>query len=407
MASPVTSSGPLTASQDTYDTALCVIPPKHLWPVVDNLRRVYDPAYKKWPPHINLVYPFVPVRDLRKASGSIISGLRRLGGPDQIDVQLDTASYFLTEKKTTFYIRDQELRPGWGLTDLRGIIFESLGMGSKGTPLQMTVGQAKVNSSLHEHTLQKARILPAVCWGLDKLYVLVRDKDKSRIDPSLSSQMKVWGEINLTSLTLSVMESPIGFYQNEAIGEIPDAISGPSLNRLPYTFSSTRNKWVLQQISPVTQETKLPPESLKVSNYNVQAECEYPPTRARYPLVLQNLIDGLAQADILILEEVTDDFLSYLCRDNRIRSNYPYVSNGPPDQADIGPLPNYDHIVVLSKWPFSWDMLLLPANPRSSLVIRFNDIGSTMGKLSYHSSYLPSISPPTLQKPPLRRKTES
>ncbi len=48
-----------TLSIGSYETALCIVPPRQLWAPVDRLRALYDKAYEKWPPHVNLVYPFV------------------------------------------------------------------------------------------------------------------------------------------------------------------------------------------------------------------------------------------------------------------------------------------------------------------------------------------------------------
>ena len=61
----------------SHDAALCIIPPKHLWPVVDNLRALYDKAYGKWPPHVNLLYPFVRVESLEKAVSQTTTLFRR------------------------------------------------------------------------------------------------------------------------------------------------------------------------------------------------------------------------------------------------------------------------------------------------------------------------------------------
>jgi hypothetical protein len=48
----------------SYQTALCIIPPAHLQSQIDSLRALYDKAHGKWPPHINLIYPFVTVENL-------------------------------------------------------------------------------------------------------------------------------------------------------------------------------------------------------------------------------------------------------------------------------------------------------------------------------------------------------
>ncbi|KAI1028896.1 hypothetical protein LB503_002360 [Fusarium chuoi] len=56
---------------DSHETALCVIPPRGLWPSVDRLRSLYDKAYSAWPPHINLIYPFVQPEVLGNAAQAL------------------------------------------------------------------------------------------------------------------------------------------------------------------------------------------------------------------------------------------------------------------------------------------------------------------------------------------------
>jgi 2'-5' RNA ligase superfamily len=48
----------------SYETALCVVPPLSYCREVDKLRELYDKAYGRWPPHINLIYPFVGIDHL-------------------------------------------------------------------------------------------------------------------------------------------------------------------------------------------------------------------------------------------------------------------------------------------------------------------------------------------------------
>jgi len=46
-------------SHQTYRTALCIIPPNYLWQPIQEIRQQHDPAYERWMPHINIVYPFI------------------------------------------------------------------------------------------------------------------------------------------------------------------------------------------------------------------------------------------------------------------------------------------------------------------------------------------------------------
>eukprot|EP01006_Ploeotia_vitrea_P016592 TRINITY_DN47331_c0_g1_i1.p1 TRINITY_DN47331_c0_g1~~TRINITY_DN47331_c0_g1_i1.p1 ORF type:complete len:1019 (-),score=137.11 TRINITY_DN47331_c0_g1_i1:128-3082(-) len=41
-------------------TALVVIPPLNCWPKIQAIREKYDPSCNRWPPHVNVLWPFVP-----------------------------------------------------------------------------------------------------------------------------------------------------------------------------------------------------------------------------------------------------------------------------------------------------------------------------------------------------------
>jgi len=40
-------------------SALCIIPPKSVWPRIQDIRKQHDPAYVRWMPHINIFFPFI------------------------------------------------------------------------------------------------------------------------------------------------------------------------------------------------------------------------------------------------------------------------------------------------------------------------------------------------------------
>lgn len=43
----------------TYKTALALLPPSSITPPIEAVRHVHDKNYRRWPPHINLIYPFL------------------------------------------------------------------------------------------------------------------------------------------------------------------------------------------------------------------------------------------------------------------------------------------------------------------------------------------------------------
>lgn len=44
----------------TYKTAVAIIPPVNLWEQIQDIRQKHDRHFRRWMPHINLIYPFKP-----------------------------------------------------------------------------------------------------------------------------------------------------------------------------------------------------------------------------------------------------------------------------------------------------------------------------------------------------------
>jgi hypothetical protein len=125
---------------------------------------------------------------------------------------------------------------------------------------------------------------------------------------------------------------------------------------------------------------------LTISSYNVLVDSIYPPVRDRYALVRRAILSQSALADILVLHEVSDDFLSHILGHGAIRGRYPFTTHGPPDQLGIGPLASLRNIVVLSRWNFRWEWVPFERRHKGAVVLMLETIGKRK-----NSAFLPLI----------------
>jgi 2'-5' RNA ligase len=90
------------AAQKTHKTAVVVIPPHDLWEPIQTLRKQYDRHFRRWMPHITLLYPFRPPTKFERVA-PILAQACRLKKP--LEVRLRRFGFFVhSPHSATFYL---------------------------------------------------------------------------------------------------------------------------------------------------------------------------------------------------------------------------------------------------------------------------------------------------------------
>ncbi|KAH7401380.1 hypothetical protein BKA66DRAFT_450322 [Pyrenochaeta sp. MPI-SDFR-AT-0127] len=375
-------------STTSHDTALCIIPPFSHRGHIDRLRELYDKAYGRWPPHVNLIYPFVAPESLSRAQQQIQQYLdERVDMREPMIVKLGQTGHFEQRSNSTIFLRENESASTSSLESLRTMVLQALGQTCPSSTLHLTVGQSEDNTeSARMYLLAKTQLLPALQFQVGALAILIRERASgfSSIQP-----MRLWGIVDICpSQTAWKPQLPEYWIHSPALNssslraEASDDEDEPDLREckafsrevqpgITFYFNSEQNSW-----SACTEEEPNDVEAttVTVSSYNVLIDSEYPPARDRDPLLVRTILLDSAMADILVLQEVSDDFLSYLLSDSEVQRRYPFTSHAPPSQPEIGPLPSLRNVVILSSFNFSWKLVPFHRRHKGALVAHFGGI---------------------------------
>ena len=90
------------ADQKTHKAAVVVIPPDDLWAPIQALRKQYDRHFRRWMPHITLLYPFRPPAAFPRVAPFLAQACRL---KEPFKVRLKRFDFFVhTRHKATFYL---------------------------------------------------------------------------------------------------------------------------------------------------------------------------------------------------------------------------------------------------------------------------------------------------------------
>lgn len=65
----------LQAAAKTHKTAVALVPPRAAWPAIQAVRVFNDKSFCRWPPHVNLLYPFLEEQHFEAAAQAAAAAL--------------------------------------------------------------------------------------------------------------------------------------------------------------------------------------------------------------------------------------------------------------------------------------------------------------------------------------------
>jgi len=114
-----TSSKMCAALQKVHTTTIVIVPPHDTWPQFQLIREQYDKGYIRWPPHVNMIYPFVPEDEFENAAALLEKNLSTVA---PFKVTMANFNYFLQGKKSSVVWSNPQAAPEDALHRLQSLL---------------------------------------------------------------------------------------------------------------------------------------------------------------------------------------------------------------------------------------------------------------------------------------------
>ncbi|KAE9376273.1 hypothetical protein N431DRAFT_479585 [Stipitochalara longipes BDJ] len=345
------SASPPEFKLSSTQTALALIVPSQLQAEINRVRKIHDKAYRKWEPHVNILYPFVEAALLPSAIASLRAHLSSNSiSPFLLKID-DVGSFEHTRSATVFLKLGEESEEQ--ICRLRRQLVAALGRSEdEGTREgvfrpHLTMGQVSLIGPTKNRLVQKVRNLVGFEWEVERLVVLRREA---------TGEMAVFDEISLLGEREDETESDFaGTFWRKCYHFLPNTgwkqIFGSDFD-LSYSKECTR-----------TTETTL-------ASYNLMSDPNAPRFSNRLPHIVEAIskvmLRGKSSIRALCLQEVDEEMLPLLLAEPKIQGLFPFSTHSPSSL-----FPSKRNQVTMSNTPFSYYNLQFRERHKSALIISF------------------------------------
>ncbi|EPS39563.1 hypothetical protein H072_6651 [Dactylellina haptotyla CBS 200.50] len=349
----------------TPDTALALVLPSSHLDIVQPFRSLYDAAAIKWPPHINLFYPFVHSATLGAASEFLSQNLHSIC-ETPIRIRFSDVEVFQGGKKRPSFL---VLRPDEESEKRIQEIYELLS--SEFPDVRKAVKRQDFKPHLTLGQFNNASE-GKIQFFSNKFEMIC--KDIGEVEMGLATMRRVDGKMQFQG-SWGVQEYPVSLS--------PECVPGSVIQRTTWKFkppyqseyedeseeeeTEVESKWEPVEVDQAAE--KKPGQNFTLSSYNVFVDVDdITKQNERWYKICKKLIS--TSSTIVCLQEVSDDLLIMMGNSWELRRKYPYISHSPEK-----PLLRARNCVILSSVPFTWEEVTSNVQKRSICVAKFQQLG--------------------------------
>ena len=163
-----------------YTSAVVIIPPKEIWPPIQDIRQQYDRQINKWMPHITLIYPFRPESEFNTVQYQFFECCKKI---IPFEIKLTSINYFKHgHQKYTLWLAPE---PKHSIIQLQNIIqiivpdCNDVNLYKTGFIPHLSVGQIKGKNQLTALLENLRSKWKELAFELNKISFIARDKSKA------------------------------------------------------------------------------------------------------------------------------------------------------------------------------------------------------------------------------------
>ncbi len=173
----------------THKTAVVIIPPNDVWEPIQKIRGKYDRQFRRWMPHITLIYPFRPFDEFEKIYPEFERVCREI---EKFEIELSEFKFFRHfGERYTIWLKPEPVDKVIGLQErLQAVVpdCDDVNRFEGGFTPHLSVGQVKGRENLEKLLVDLQSLWISLKFVVSSIFFIWRN------DPP-DDVFRVWREI--------------------------------------------------------------------------------------------------------------------------------------------------------------------------------------------------------------------